>query len=63
MDDEAFCLDVLDKTKAMFLAGNKCFGHGKDFGGYVRIGYVNETEVLKEALDKLGRYIDEKLSR
>lgn len=63
VDDEAFCLDVLDKTKAMFLPGRKCFGHGEDFAGYVRIGYVNETAVLKEALDKLGRYVDEKLSQ
>lgn len=62
VDDEAFCLDVLDKTKAMFLPGKKCFGHGKDFDGYVRIGYVNETDVLREALEKLERYVRTNLS-
>lgn len=62
VDDEAFCLDVLDKTKAMFLPGKKCFGHGQDFEGYVRIGYVNKTTVLKEALDRLGKYVDQGLS-
>lgn len=62
VDDEAFCLDVLDKTKAMFLPGKKCFGHGTDFDGYVRIGYVNETGVLKEALEKLEKYVSESLS-
>lgn len=62
VDDEAFCLDVLNKTKVMFLPGQKCFGHGEDFGGYVRIGYVNETAVLKEGLDQLGKYVDEHLS-
>lgn len=62
VDDEAFCLDVLEKTKAMFLPGKKCFGHDQDFAGYVRIGYVNETAVLKEALERLGKYIDENLS-
>lgn len=62
VDDEAFCLDVLDKTKVMFLPGTKCFGHGNDFNGYVRIGYVNETAVLKEALKKLGEYVDKHLS-
>lgn len=62
VEDVAFCLDVLNKTKAMFLPGSKCFGHGKDFRGYVRIGYVSETAVLKEALEKLGEYVDRNLS-
>lgn len=35
VDDVAFCLDVLDKTKVMFLPGSKCFGHDRDFKGYV----------------------------
>lgn len=35
VDDVAFCLDVLDKTKVMFLPGSKCFGHDQDFKGYV----------------------------
>ncbi|KAJ4420159.1 hypothetical protein N0V82_004501 [Gnomoniopsis sp. IMI 355080] len=62
VDDEAFCLDVLDKTKVMFLPGKKCFGHHKDFAGFVRIGYVNETAVLKEGLEQLGKYMDENMS-
>lgn len=57
VDDEAFALDVLDKTKAMFLPGSKCFGQGVDFKGFVRIGYVGSTEVLKEALSKLEVYV------
>lgn len=61
VEDVAFCLDVLEKTKVMFLPGSKCFGHGKDFKGYVRIGYVSETAVLKEALEKLGAYLDKNL--
>lgn len=57
VDDVAFALDVLDKTKAMILPGSKCFGHGADFRGFVRIGYVGSTEVLKEALKKLEVYV------
>lgn len=57
VDDVAFCQDVLEKTKAFFLPGSKCFGHGKDFKGYVRIGYVNETDVLEKALGALGVYV------
>lgn len=57
VDDVEFCKDVLDKTKVMFLPGSKCFGEGKEYHGYVRIGYVCKTEVLKEALERLGKYV------
>lgn len=59
VDDEAFCKDVLDKTKVMFLPASRCFGHGRTsaFNGFVRIGYVNETGVLRQALEKLDTYI------
>jgi aspartate/methionine/tyrosine aminotransferase len=64
VDDVAFCIDVLEKTKAMMLPGSKCFGHEKGFAykGYVRIGYVCETEVLKEALKRMSRYVEQELA-
>lgn len=62
VDDVAFALDVLDKTKVMFLPGSKCFGHGVDFTGFVRIGYVGSAEVLREALGKLEVYVANNLS-
>ncbi|KAF9876957.1 aminotransferase class I and II [Colletotrichum karsti] len=61
VNDVEFCLDVLNKTKVFFVPGAKCFGDGKDFAGYVRIGYVCHTEVLKEALEKLTTYVERKL--
>lgn len=61
VDDEKLVLDVLDRTKVLFLPAGPCFGHGRDFMGYVRLGYVCHTEVLKEALEKLGRYVEEYL--
>ncbi|RFU30893.1 hypothetical protein B7463_g5446, partial [Scytalidium lignicola] len=60
VDDEKFCVDVIENTKVMFLPGSRCFG--SKFRGYVRIGFVCETAVLVEALDKLGAYIREHLS-
>ncbi|KAI0446502.1 PLP-dependent transferase [Xylaria telfairii] len=57
VDDEAFCKDVLDKVKAMFLPGTRCFGHGHDFHGFVRIGYVNSTGVVVKALEGLHAYV------
>lgn len=62
VDDGEFVLDVLDKTKVLFLPGTPCFGNGKDFNGYVRIGYVCHTEVLREGLQKLGQYVDQHLA-
>lgn len=62
VDDEQFCVDVLEKTKVMILPGCKCFGNGNAFKGYVRIGYVSETEVLREALEQLSAYVRENLA-
>ena len=67
VDDVEFCKDVLKKTNVMIVPGNKCFGNGtrtkgdgEDYKGFVRIGYVCHTEVLREALEKLGKYIKDK---
>lgn len=57
IDDVRFCIDLLEKTKVMFVPGSKCFG--KEFRGFVRIGFVCETSVLKEGLEKLGAYVKE----
>ncbi|KAI9640374.1 hypothetical protein NHQ30_011119 [Ciborinia camelliae] len=59
VEDVQFCVDVMEKTKVMFLPGSKCFG--AEYKGYVRIGFVCETEVLKEGLQKLGGYVREYL--
>ncbi|KAI0512955.1 PLP-dependent transferase [Xylaria bambusicola] len=61
VDDVAFCKDVLDKTKVMFVPAGLCFGHERDFRGYVRIGYVSDTEVLRQALKNLSAYVAENL--
>ncbi|KUJ18780.1 putative aspartate aminotransferase [Mollisia scopiformis] len=55
VEDVQFCIDVIEQTKVMFLPASKCFG--QDFKGYVRIGFVCETEVLKEALKQLSLYV------
>lgn len=57
VDDFKFCQDVLSKTHVYFCPGSYCFGGGDDFKGYVRIGYVGNTDVLIEGLRKLGAYI------
>lgn len=61
VDDPSFVLDLLEKTKVLFMPASPCFGLGQDFKGYVRLGYVCETEVLNEGLTRLGKYIEENL--
>lgn len=62
VDDEQFCRDVLASIVVMMVPGSRCFGHGEDFKGCVRIGYVCESVVLLEALGRLNRYLDEHLA-
>jgi aspartate/methionine/tyrosine aminotransferase len=61
VDDLAFCLDVLEKNKVLLVLGSLAFGRGVDFKGFVRIGYAVRTELLQEALEKLGPYIEKYL--
>jgi aspartate/methionine/tyrosine aminotransferase len=61
VDDLAFCLDVLEKTKVLLVPGSLAFGRGVDFKGFVRIGYAVRTELLQEALKELGPYIEKYL--
>ena len=60
VDDVQFCLDVIEKTKVMFMPASECFG--LEFSGSVRIGFVCETDVLQNALKELGSYIREYLA-
>jgi aspartate/methionine/tyrosine aminotransferase len=50
-----FCEKLLEKTGVMFVPGSECFG--EEFKGYVRIGYVNHTDLVKEGLDKASQFI------
>jgi aspartate/methionine/tyrosine aminotransferase len=61
VDDTQLCLDLLNKANILLVAGSKCFGGDKDFKGYVRMGYVCETDVLVAGLRELGAYIDKYL--
>ncbi|KAK0730287.1 pyridoxal phosphate-dependent transferase [Lasiosphaeris hirsuta] len=61
VDDEDFAISLLNETSVLFTAARRCFGLGKDFRGFVRIGYVCHTEVLQEGLNRLGGYIEKHL--
>ncbi|KAI9039027.1 aspartate/tyrosine/aromatic aminotransferase [Aspergillus affinis] len=59
VDDVAFCETLLQQTGVMFVPGSLCFGEGEDFIGYVRIGFVQETEVLEKGLEALASFMDD----
>ncbi|KAK4507276.1 hypothetical protein PRZ48_001011 [Zasmidium cellare] len=55
IDAAAFCKDLQEKTGVMVLPGD--VGFGEEFKGYVRVGYVNKTEIVKESLEEMRKYM------
>ncbi|WEW56469.1 hypothetical protein PRK78_001913 [Emydomyces testavorans] len=55
IDDVLFCQMLQKEKGVMFVPGGRCFGG--DFKGYVRIGYVPETEVLQAGLRELAVFM------
>lgn len=58
IDAVEFCKQLQAKTGVMFLPGT-CFGEG--FKGYVRIGYANKTEIIKEGLDEVRKFMKKEM--
>ena len=52
---EVFCKTLQERTGVMFLPGDVCFG--QEFEGYIRIGYVNRTEIVKQGLEELRKFM------
>lgn len=61
VEDAGFVMAVLGETGVLVMPAGPCFGGGRDFRGFVRVGYACETEVLVEGLERLGRYVEEHL--
>lgn len=59
VDDKRFCEILMKKKGVMFLPGGVCFGHDKEFKGYLRIGYACSTKVLRDGLKLLGDFVME----
>ncbi|KAH7127013.1 pyridoxal phosphate-dependent transferase [Dendryphion nanum] len=59
VDSVDFCEKLLEQTGVLFVPGSECFG--AEFKGYVRIGYVNHTDTIKEGLDKVTRFVRKNL--
>lgn len=59
INDVTFCEMLQDRTGVMFVPGSLCFGGGEEFQGYVRIGFVCETEVLEKGLEALRTFMED----
>lgn len=57
IDDVAFCQQLQEKTGTMLVPGSKCFGGDVDFRGYVRMGYVPESQVMDAGLTALRQFM------
>jgi aspartate/methionine/tyrosine aminotransferase len=55
VDAKALCEAVQEKTGVMLLPGD--VGFGDEFKGYVRFGFVNRTEIVKEGLEELRKFM------
>ncbi|PVI03378.1 PLP-dependent transferase [Periconia macrospinosa] len=59
VDSVDFCEKLLEKTGVLFVPGSMCFG--EEFKGYVRVGFVNHTEGVKEGLNKVTQFVRKNL--
>lgn len=57
VDDVVFCKRLQERKGVMLLPASKCFGHGDDYHGYVRFGFVPEHNVLVAGLDALRAFL------
>jgi aspartate/methionine/tyrosine aminotransferase len=55
IESVTLCKRLAEEVSALTVPGD--FSFGKEFKGYVRIGYVCETEMLKEGLEKIRLWL------
>ncbi|KAF2034347.1 PLP-dependent transferase [Setomelanomma holmii] len=58
VDSVDFCKKLLEKTGVLFTPGN-CFG--EEWKGYVRVGFVNHTEVIEPGLTEAAKFVRKNL--
>jgi aspartate/methionine/tyrosine aminotransferase len=58
VDSVDFCKKLLEKTGVLFTPGN-CFG--EEWKGYVRVGFVNHTEIIEQGLNEATKFVRKNL--
>lgn len=59
IDSVDFCKKLLEKTGVLFVPGSQSFG--EEWKGYVRVGFVIQTDVIKAGLDEATKFIRKNL--
>jgi len=59
VDSVDFCKKLLEKTGVLFVPGSQSFG--EEFKGYVRIGFVNQTDIVQKGLEEATKFIRKNL--
>lgn len=59
VDSVDFCKKLLEKTGVLFVPGSQSFG--EEWKGYVRIGFVNQTDIVRAGLDEATKFIRKNL--
>ncbi|KAF1841523.1 PLP-dependent transferase [Cucurbitaria berberidis CBS 394.84] len=59
VDSVNFCKKLLEKTGVLFVPGSQSFGD--EWKGYVRIGFVNQTDVVQKGLDEATKFVRKNL--
>ncbi|KAF2643329.1 PLP-dependent transferase [Massarina eburnea CBS 473.64] len=59
VDSADFCKKLLEKTGVLLVPGDLCFG--AEWKGWVRAGFVNHTEIVKEGMDKVSQFVRKNL--
>lgn len=59
IDDVEFCERLQRETGVMLLPGSRGFADndGDNWHGYVRIGYANESDIVRDGLEKLRGFM------
>lgn len=59
VDSVDFCKKLLEKTGVLFVPGSQSFG--EEFKGYVRIGFVNQTDIVQKGLEEASKFVRKNL--
>ena len=54
-DDVALCKALIEKSGVLFVPGKACFG--SEYAGYIRVGFVQEGDVMKNGLEKARQFL------
>ncbi|KAF3045678.1 hypothetical protein E8E12_011172 [Didymella heteroderae] len=59
VDSVDFCKKLLEKTGVLFVPGSQSFG--EEFKGYVRVGFVNQTDIVQKGLEEASKFVRKNL--